>query len=126
MCILPTLRMNLGQPWPSDAGKLRRPAPREPYRERLAAYVALARTLRIEPWLATQPLGYVDATTPSWVDAADQDAFNGETRAVAAALSVRLVGLAARVASYPDAKSPARSSTTGSMSPTRARVSTPR
>jgi lysophospholipase L1-like esterase len=103
--LLPALRMNLERPWPA-ASELTRPAPREPYRERVEAFVALARALRIEPWLVTQPLGYVNATTPSWVDAKDQAAFNDELRSVAAAQNVPLIDLAARVAAHPDAKKP--------------------
>jgi lysophospholipase L1-like esterase len=93
------------RPWPAPAA-LTRPAPRGPYRARVEAFAALARALHIEPWLATHPLGYVDKTTPPWVSASEQAAFNEEVRAAAAALGVPLVDLAARVAANPDAGKP--------------------
>jgi len=81
-------------------------APVEPYRARVEAFVGLARSLGSEPILVTQPLGYVDATTPPWVDEADQDTFNAELRAVAARLGAALIDLAARVEAHPDAARP--------------------
>ena len=98
--LLPAARMRAERAW--DASAAHRPAPRAPYRARVLGFVGLSRALGIEPVLATQPLGYVDATTPPWVDAADQDAFNDELRAVAAETGAPLVDLAARVAAHPD------------------------
>jgi lysophospholipase L1-like esterase len=98
--ILPAARMRAERAW--DTSAARRPAPREPYRARVEGFVGLARALRIQPVLVTQPLGYVDETTPPWVDAADQDAFNAELRGAAAAMGAALVDLAARVAAHPD------------------------
>jgi lysophospholipase L1-like esterase len=103
--LLPSFGFAFDRPWPEPSA-LTRPAPREPYRARLEAFVALSRALHLEPWLATQPLGYVDKKTLPWVDANDQELFNGEIRAVAAARGVPLVDLAAGVAAHPDARKP--------------------
>jgi lysophospholipase L1-like esterase len=102
--LLPAARMRVEQAW--DGSAARRPAPRAPYRARVLGFVGLARALGIEPVLVTQPLGYVDATTPPWVDAADQDAFNDEIRAAAAETGSPLVDLARRVAAHPDRARP--------------------
>jgi lysophospholipase L1-like esterase len=102
--ILPTLRMRAEPAW--DASAAERPAPRAPYRARVEGFVGLARALQIEPVLVTQPLGYVDETTPPWVDAPDQDAFNAELRAAAARTGATLIDLAERVATHPDRARP--------------------
>jgi lysophospholipase L1-like esterase len=101
---LPAARVRAERAW--DGSAARRPAPRGPYRSRVEGFVALARAFGIEPVLVTQPLGYVDATTPPWVDPADQDAFNAELRSAAARMNAPLVDVAARVAAHPDRARP--------------------
>jgi lysophospholipase L1-like esterase len=102
--VLPALRV--GPDWAAQPSAARGPAPPAPYRARVEAFVGLARALGSEPVLVTQPLGYLDASTPPWVDRADQDAFNAELRAAAARTGAALVDLAAHVAAHPDAARP--------------------
>jgi lysophospholipase L1-like esterase len=101
--LLPRLR-------PEEPGQsgphLGQPAPLEPYRERVEAFVALARAFGIEPVLVTQPLGYLDPSTPSWVDAADQERFDDALRAVGERLGATVIDLAREVAARPESARP--------------------
>jgi len=102
--LLPVIRRDPS--WAAQRAEARRSAPPEPYRARIEAFVGLARALGSEPVLVTQPLGYVDSSTPPWVQAADQDVFNAELRAAGLRLGVRSIDLAAKVAAHPDAARP--------------------
>jgi lysophospholipase L1-like esterase len=102
--LVPALQPERTGVW--DPSKLRRPAPREPYRARIEAFAGVARAFAIEPVLMTQPLGYVDATTPAWVEVSEQRAFNDEVRGASRRLDVALVDLADRIERQPDAARP--------------------
>ncbi|GEM_PF-2691157 len=61
----------------------RQQAPESPFRQRLVAFVRLARSFGIEPVLMTQAMAYVrDKSTPTWAEPAKQAVFNDIIRDV--------------------------------------------